>query len=82
MVSPAELAYRCGILAMSLTAGGGYLALTPGAAIDAIRADWMRRADVAIAAMRLATIAAGRANPPLLAIEDARARDWLAGLCD
>ena len=82
MVDPAELAYRCGILAMSLTACGGYLAFTPGASVDAIRADWMRSYDVAMVAMQLATIAAGRAKPPPPAIEDARARDWLAWLCD
>lgn len=81
-MTPEVLAYRCGILAMSLTACGGYLALAPGSVVDAIRADWMRRSDVAMVAMQLAAIAAGRAKPPPFGIEDTRARDWLDGLCD
>lgn len=82
MVSPVELAYRCGIIAISFTSSAAYLAAVPGRGTDPIRIMWQWQAEVATTAMQLATIAAGRANPPPLGIEDASARDWLGGLCD
>jgi len=80
VVSPAELAYRCGILGLSFIACGAYL--PADGECGRIREDWRRRGAIAGVAGMLATIASGRANPPPPAIEDARARDWLAGLCD
>lgn len=72
-MTSAELAYRCGILALSFTSSAAYLATAPGRGTDPIRAMWQWQASVASTAMQLATIAAGRAKPPPLGIEDARA---------
>ena len=72
-MTSAELAYRCGLLALSFIACGAYL-LDDGEC-GRIRADWRRRGGIALAAAQLATIAAGRANPPPLGIEDARGCD-------
>jgi hypothetical protein len=81
-VSPDQISYRCFALALSLTSCAAYLAVVPGPGTEPIRIMWMWKAGVATAAMQLATIAAGRAKPPPLGIEDTRARDWLDGLCD
>jgi len=81
-VTATELAYRCGILAIAATSSALYLAAVPGPGVDPIRVMWQWQAAMATTAMQLATIAAGRAMPPPAAIEDARARDWLSGLCD
>jgi hypothetical protein len=81
-VTPDEIAHRCGIMVLSSIACGAYLVGFPGVVPDAIRADWQYRTGIASTAMQLATIAAGRAKPPPLGIEDTRARDWLDGLCD
>ena len=72
-MSSAELAYRCGLLALSFIACGAYL--PADGECGRIRADWRRRGDIALAAAQLATIAAGRANPPPPGIEDARGCD-------
>lgn len=81
-MTPVEVAYRCGILAISLTSSALFVADVPGSAIDSIRCMWLRQAGMASTAMQLATIAAGRAKAPPLGIEDTRAQDWLDGLCD
>ena len=81
-MTPDEIAHRCSIMVLSFIACGAYLVGFPGVVSDAIRADWQCRAGIASTAMQLATIAAGRAKPPPLGIEDTRARDWLNGLCD
>ena len=65
-MTSAELAYRCGLLALSFIACGAYL--PDDGECGRIRADWRRRGDIALAAAQLATIAAGRANPPPLGI--------------
>lgn len=62
MVTAEELAYRCGLLALSFIACGAYLPVD--GECGRIRADWQRRGDVALVAAQLATIAAGRAKPP------------------
>lgn len=72
MVSAEELVYRCGILAISFTSSALYLAAVPDPGTEPIRIMWEWKASVASTAMQLATIAAGRANPPPLGIEDAR----------
>ena len=64
MVSPAELAYRCGILAISFTSSALYLAAVPGPGTELIRIIWQWKASMASVGAQLATIAAGRANSP------------------
>lgn len=71
-----ELAYSCGVLAMSFVACGAYLPAE--GECGRIRAGWRRRGDVALVAAQLATIAAGRAKGPPLAIEDARGKAGMA----
>lgn len=70
MVTAEELAYRCGVLALSFVACGAYV--PADGEVGRIRARWMHSAEVAFAASHLAFIATGRAKGPPLAIEDAR----------
>ena len=67
-MTPDAIAYRCFALAVSLTSCAAYLAAVPGPGTEPIRVMWQWKAGMATTAMQLATIAAGRANPPPLGL--------------
>lgn len=67
-MSAEELAYRCDMLVLSFTSNALYLAAVPGPGTELIRIIWQWKASMASVGAQLATIAAGRANPPPLGI--------------